>query len=130
MGTTKSDLVGRKYGFRSGLEEKVAEQLENAKVAFHYETYKIDYQVVESRTYKPDFILPNGVIVETKGRFVASDRKKHLLVKKQHPFLDIRFVFSNSSQKISKLSKTSYADWCNKHGYLYADKLIPEEWLL
>lgn len=130
MGTTKSDLIGRKYGFRSGLEEKVAEQLENAKVAFHYETYKIDYQVVESRTYKPDFILPNGVIVETKGRFVASDRKKHLLVKKQHPFLDIRFVFSNSSQKISKLSKTSYADWCNKHGYLYADKLIPEEWLL
>jgi len=130
MATPDNDLVGRKYGFRSGLEEKVAEQLEKASIRYHYETYKIEYQVVESRKYTPDFLLPNGIIVETKGRFVASDRKKHLLVKKQHPFLDIRFVFSNSSQKISKTSKTSYADWCNKHGFIFADKLIPEEWLL
>lgn len=67
--------------------------------------------------------------METKGRFTATDRKKHLLVKAQRPDLDIRFVFSNSRAKLNKGSKTTYADWCNKHGFLYADKLIPTEWL-
>ena len=64
----------------------------------------------------------------TKGRFVLEDRKKHLLVKQQHPELDIRFVFSNSKNKINKKSKTTYADWCEKNGFKYADKVIPDEW--
>jgi hypothetical protein len=79
--------------------------------------------------YTPDFVLPNGIIVETKGRFVVADRQKHLFVKAQHPELDIRFVFSNSKAKISKTSKTTYADWCTQHGFKYADKEIPNEWL-
>ena len=52
-----------------------------------------------------------------------------ILVKQQHPELDIRFVFSNSRQKISKQSKTTYGMWCEKHGFLYADKTVPQEWL-
>jgi len=118
-----------KYGYRSGLEDRISEQLKSLSVPFKYEEFKIKYEVNEVRTYTPDFELPNGIIVESKGRFVAADRKKHLLVRKQNPFLDIRFVFSNSKAKISKGSKTSYADWCDKHGFLYADKLIPEEWI-
>ena len=81
-----------------------------------------------NHTYTPDFQLPNGIIIETKGRFVASDRKKHLLVKKQHPELDIRFIFQNAKGRINKGSKTTYADWCVKNGFLYADKEIPYEW--
>jgi len=38
-------------------------------------------------------------------------------------------VFSNSKAKINKGSKTSYGDWCNQHGFIYADKEIPEGWL-
>ena len=120
---------GRKYGYRSGLEDRISEQLKSLSVLFKYEEFKIKYEVNETRTYTPDFELPNGVIIESKGRFVAADRKKHLLVKKQHPELDIRFVFSNSRAKITKGSKTSYGDWCEKHGFMYADKLIPEEWV-
>ena len=71
----------------------------------------------------------NGIIVETKGRFVPADRRKHLKVKEQYPKLDIRFVFTNSKTKINKGSKTSYSDWCKRHGFLYADKVIPESWL-
>jgi hypothetical protein len=127
--TTTAKQRGLKYGYRSGLEESVAEQLENAGMPYFYETTKIEYDVKETRKYTPDFILPNGIIVETKGRFVAADRKKHLLIKSQHPFIDIRFVFSNSKQKISKGSKTTYADWCDKFGFKYADKQIPEDWL-
>jgi len=120
---------GRKHGYRSGLEDRISEQLTSASVSFKYEEFKIKYEVHETRTYTPDFELPNGIIIESKGRFMPADRKKHLLVKKQHPELDIRFVFSNSRAKITKGSKTSYGDWCEKHGFMYADKLIPEEWL-
>lgn len=58
-----------------------------------------------------------------------ADRQKHLLVQEQYPELDIRFIFSNPNAKIRKGSKTSYADWCNKHGFLFAQKSIPKEWL-
>ena len=90
---------------------------------------KLLNKVNETRKYTPDFRLPNGIIVETKGRFISDDRKKHLLVQQQHPDLDIRFVFSNSKAKLNKGAKSTYADWCIKHGFLYADKTIPEEWL-
>jgi hypothetical protein len=122
-------MIGKKYGFRSGLEEKVGEQLKKLYGSVEYETEKIKYTINEVRTYTPDFKLPNGIIIETKGRFTPDDRKKHLLIKEQYPDLDIRFVFSNSNNKIRKGSKTSYADWCSKNGFLYTDKLIPEEWL-
>jgi hypothetical protein len=98
-------------------------------VKVEYETTKIKYVIPESlHTYTVDFVLPNGIMVETKGRFVAEDRKKHLLIQKQHPELDIRFVFQNSKVKINKGSKTSYADWCNKNGFTFVDKEVPEEW--
>ena len=133
VGTLQKVRVNRaakKLGYRSGLEDKVAKQLELQGVKVEYETTKIKYVVPESlHTYTPDFVLPNGIIVETKGRFVVADRKKHLLVQQQYPDLDIRFVFSNSKTKISKGSKTSYADWCNKNGFTFADKEVPEQWL-
>lgn len=127
----KSNLgTAKKLGFRSGFEGRISKQLEEEGVKVEYETTKIKYSVPESKhTYTADFLLPNGIIVETKGRFVTADRKKHLLIKEQHPNLDIRFVFQNSKNKISKGSKTSYADWCEKHGFLYSDKEIPKEWL-
>lgn len=128
--TTRTSDVGLREGYRSGLEETLGLQLERAGVPFTFETEKIAYEKPASKhKYTPDFILPNGIIIESKGRFVTADRQKHLLVKKQHPDKDIRFVFSNSRQKISKGSKTSYADWCEKYGFKYADKVIPQAWL-
>jgi hypothetical protein len=122
--------AGLKYGYRSGLEKRIQEQLNSLSVDYEYEKLKIEYEVHEVRKYTPDFvILSNGIIVESKGRFVLEDRKKHLLIQKQRPDLDVRFVFSNSRAKIRKGSKTSYGDWCNKNEFLYADKLIPEGWL-
>lgn len=118
-----------KHGYRSGLEDKVAEQLKESGLKVEYEKLKIRYKVEEERTYTPDFQLPNGIIIETKGRFVLADRMKHLRIKEQHPRLDIRFVFSNPYAKIRKGSKTTYADWCDKHKFKWACKLIPEEWM-
>lgn len=121
----------RKVGaFRSGLEDKVAKQLEAKGIKAEYEMWKIPYVVPASNhTYRPDFILPNGIIVETKGLWEADDRKKHLLIREQYPELDIRLVFSSSRTKIYKGSPTSYGEFCEKKGIPFADKLIPTEWL-
>ena len=124
-----SKWVAKKYGFKSGLEENISQQIEGRGIEVKYESEEVNYIIPASEhIYHPDFKLPNGIIVETKGRFVLADRKKHLLVKQQHPELDIRFVFSNSKNKINKKSKTTYADWCEKNGFKYADKVIPDEW--
>lgn len=116
--------------YRSGLEEAVAEQLRQAGVAAAYEEEKIPYVTPATpHKYTPDFRLPNGIYIETKGRFETADRKKHLLIKDQHPHLDIRFVFTRSKTPISKGSKTTYAMWCEKNGFQYADRWIPDAWL-
>ncbi|WP_207221204.1 hypothetical protein [Pseudoduganella lutea] len=125
-----SRQVALKYGFRSGLEEKIAGNLTLKGVGYTYEEQKIQYITpAKPHTYTPDFVLENGIIVESKGRFETADRQKHLLVKSQHPHLDIRFVFSNSKAKINKRSTTTYADWCAKNGFIFADKDIPDAWL-
>ena len=57
-----------------------------------------------------------------------ANRDARPLVQKQHPELDIRFVFASSKRRLSKVSKTTYAEWCEKYNFLYADKKIPEQW--
>lgn len=128
--------------YRSGLEEKNAKYLEELGVPFTFETLRIPYTVpATNHKYTPDFIVTTKtgktIIVETKGIWAYSDRLKHLLIREQHPELDIRFVFDRSKSKISKKSTTTYADICEGLGrgkfkgitWQYADKRIPEEWL-
>jgi len=119
-----------KNGYRSGLEERIARELEQEGVSYEFEPLKIPYvPPAKQRTYTPDFILPNGLIIETKGRFITADRQKHKFIKDQYPELDIRFLFQRADQKITKGSKTSYADWCNKYGFKWAEGSIPKAWL-
>ena len=116
-------------GYRSGLEEAMAENLKERGIVFTYEEEKIKWLDSKVRTYTPDFVVSNGIIIETKGRFVSADRRKHKEIKKQYPDLDIRFVFSNSRAKLYKGAKGTYGNWCDEHGFLYSDRFIPEEWL-
>ena len=119
-----------KAGYRSGLEEQTAKALKKKKIKFSYELLKIKWEDFKIRTYTPDFQLPNGIIIETKGRFTAADRRKHLEIQRQYfSAYDIRFVFSNSRAKLYKGAKSSYGDWCKKNNFLYADKEIPQEWI-
>lgn len=121
-----------KDNYRSGFESKGAAFLAENGIPFEYETYKITYTVPEKRkTYNPDFMLPNGIILEYKGKLDRDVREKMALAIEQNPDLDIRFVFMRDN-KIAKNSKTRYSDWCKKRGIRYAiseDGHIPEEWL-
>lgn len=82
-----------------------------------YEALKIEWEDLRYRTYTPDFLLDNGIIIETKGFFDAEDRRKHIEINKQHPELDIRFVFTSTYSRIYKGSKTTYGDWCTQQGF-------------
>ena len=48
--------------FRSGLEKDVANLLTELGVTYEYESTKIAYQI--SHNYCPDFVLPNGTVLE------------------------------------------------------------------
>jgi hypothetical protein len=124
---------GLANGYRSGLEDKIAAQLRSVNLNWAYEETRICFtQPAKNRRYTPDFEIEGkkcAILIETKGRFTLADRQKHIMIKEQHPDLDIRFVFQNSRARISKGSKTRYSDWCEKNGFKYADKLIPLEWI-
>jgi hypothetical protein len=120
----------RPDGFRSGLEARIAKEMKLVGVVGEYEKHRLKFSTKpEARTYTPDFRLPNGIFIETKGRFMASDRKKHLLVRECCPNIEVRFVFQNAKARLSKRSKTTYADWCDKNGFKWAHLSVPREWL-
>jgi hypothetical protein len=120
----------RAAGYRSGLEESEGKRFAAAGVEAEYEPFRIPYvKPAKDHHYTPDWVLPNGIIVETKGMFTTEDRTKHRLIREQYPDLDIRFVFSNPNSRIGKKSKTSYADWCDRLGVKWAAKTTPQEWI-
>lgn len=122
--------AGLRHGFRSGLEEKNAQLLKAKGVEVKFEETRIPYVVPQTdRKYTPDFELPNGIFIETKGKFEPSDRAKHVLIQEQWPDLDIRFVFQRPHDPIRKGSKTTYAMWCDKHGFKWGCRVIPDHWL-
>ena len=112
--------------FRSRFEEEIYEAVERNGFKVEYETLKVPYTI--KWNYCPDFILPNGIIVEAKGYFDTRAQVKMKAVKRDNPHLDIRFVFMNSRNKLNKRSKMTYADWCEKYGFPYADYHIPLKW--
>jgi hypothetical protein len=114
---------------RSGFEDLVAANLKALGVPFDYEEKKISY--VKEHSYIVDFDLKNGIIIESKGWFMPKDRKKHLDIKKQHPDLDIRFIFQRDN-KLNRKTETRYSDWCKKHGFKYVVSLkgeVPKDWI-
>jgi hypothetical protein len=122
------DATMKRLRFRSRFELQLAKGLADNKVKFEYESKKFLY-VPKPRTYTPDFYLvESDIYIEAKGHLDKADRVKMALVKQQHKDLDIRFVFMNARNKIYKGSKTTYADWCLKHDFRWAEKSIPVEW--
>jgi len=131
VSNSKARKAALKYGYRSGLEKDCAAYLRKHKVKFTYEEEKIKWDDSKLRTYTPDFVLENGIIIETKGRFTTADRRKHKEIKKQYgDEYDIRFLFSNPNARLYKGSSGTYASWCKSNGFLF-DKgpQVPKEWI-
>ena len=115
--------------FRSKLEERVATLRMTLGISYEYESTKIPYTI--QHNYNPDFLLPNNIHLETKGYWDAKDRRKILAVKKADPSIDLRMVFQAPYNKISKQSKTTYAQWCERHDIPWTHfHDIPLDWLI
>lgn len=128
--------------FRSQFEYSVAQQILNKGTTFEYETYEYQYwiktrgecaccgsrDIWEEHWYNPDFLLPNGIWLEAKGKWTPKDREKHKAMQRDHPDVDVRFVFMRNN-KIHKNSNTRYSDYCDKHGMKWCVGSIPREWL-
>lgn len=118
--------TGKEPRFRSGLEEKIWMAAKRSRKTLTFEPYFVPYVIKGS--YLPDFILPNGIIVEAKGYLDAAACRKMVAVKASNPHLDIRFVFQNANGKRNKRSKLKYWEWAEKHGFQWAEGTIPLEW--
>jgi hypothetical protein len=124
-----------KYGYKSGLEHTVADFIKTTEYPLKYETDTLNYIVPERKAkYTPDFVFDKRdgttMYIETKGRWTSADRLKMKHVLASNPGLDIRMVFQNPTQKISKASNTTYEAYANKLGIKHvAKKSIPTEWL-
>ena len=97
-----------------------------------YEQDKLEYTIPASKhKYLTDFTLKPKVYIEVKGRLLPSERKKYLLVRDQHPEIELKFFFDKSTNKIYKGSETTYADWCEQNKFEWTDlkKGLPPDWL-
>lgn len=116
--------------YRSNSEAGFATYLRNHKIKFKYEPYKLKYAITLYRKYLPDFVFKDGaIIVEFKGWFTASDRKKMLAVRDANPEIDIRLVFEKDNY-LSKHKKGRYSDWAKENGFKYHVGIsLPKEWV-
>lgn len=126
----KQPPLWKQLGFRSSLEHSVAINLEERGHTYDFEPEKIEYSYTETKKYIPDFAVDDLPFrLEVKGWLTPEDRKKMLRVRDSNPDIDIRFVFDKAQNKIRKGSKTTYASWCDKHGFKWCEKVVPDEWL-
>lgn len=112
--------------FKSRFEEYIWELCVKYNNPVEYEPIRLSY--ILEKTYTPDFRLKNGIIIEAKGRFDADMRRKMLAVKRKHPHLDIRFVFQNAQNKLSRSAKMRYWEWSELHNFKWSEGSIPPAW--
>lgn len=114
------DGNGKIIKVRSKLEIKISDILNECTKDWQYEVTKIPYTIPESsHNYTVDFTLPNGILLEGKGYLSDHrERYKYVLLKEQHPDLDLRFVFDNIN-KLCGGTKMTHGAWAEKYGFKY-----------
>ena len=121
-----SDLPKYKSQFEVDIAKVLGDRAE-------YEPDKLKFiQPAKNRNYCPDFKIADNIYIEAKGRFTFQDMDKMLWVKEQHPDKQFYLLFMNAKSKIRKGSPTTYGEWAEKKGFIWADwktQRIPESWL-
>ena len=112
--------------FRSKFEEDIYKAAKRSRKRIEFEPFFLSYVIKGS--YLPDFVLPNGIIVEAKGYLDAAACRKMKAVKASNPHLDIRFVFQNANGKRNRRAKLKNWEWAEKHGFQWAEGTIPLDW--
>lgn len=122
-------MTGKRPKFRSKFEKAIYEHAQEHQRPIEYEPTCPAVHYTAPARYIPDFRLPNGILVESKGYLSARDRRKMLLVNRANPELDIRFVFQRANNRLTKSHNSmTYWQWAEKHGFKWDEGTIPEEW--
>lgn len=142
----KARPKGKRAGVhhRSGFEAAIRKDLDARDIAYEYEAKSFGLHVpspnhycehctsgkISRRVrYTPDFLFPNGVVVEAKGKFTARDRKIALAMTQQFAGWPYRMMFQRDN-KLSPKSSTRYSDWCRSYGIVYTiGTVVPRGWL-
>lgn len=115
--------------FRSKFEKELYNNARKRKKDLDYEPSSPVVTYTVSNRYIPDFVLPNGIIVEAKGYFKPKDRAKMLNVARNNPDLDIRFVFQRANNRLTKSPNSMmYWQWAEKHRFEWSEGYIPDSW--
>ena len=141
----KKKFVGLKIGkktTKNPFETSTYAKLLESNMDVAYETDKLPY--VTEHNYVPDFKVGrktrgNGFsffYIETKGNgrsWTPQVRAKMLAVKDQWPELDIRLLFYTDGEFGTRRkdgSRQRQSEWATKHGFPFAIREIPKEWLI
>jgi len=107
--------------FRSEFEKDVAKQLQ--PFGFTYESCQVPYRI--ERKYTPDFVYENGgttYYIECKGYFRAGDTQKYRSISNcLGSNQKLIFVLMKPNQKVSKSTRNTMAQWCDKNNILWYD---------
>lgn len=118
---------------RSRYERDIVQHAIDLELPYEYEPITLGYQssivkgactacgaagraVVQRRTYTPDLVLPNGIVVEIKGKFDASKRNLMRQLVRCNPDVDIRFIFMRDNRFGAAKNRKRYSDWARALG--------------
>lgn len=91
--------TGQKIWLRSTYEFIYCKWLDANNIKYKYE--EITFTLLNGETYRPDFLLEDGTIVEVKGKFYTNRRYKVDMLKEQYP--DIKIVVVDEIESYTKL---------------------------
>jgi len=111
---------------RSQLEADVEQALINQGYSPQYEPERFPY--VLHKKYTPDFKI-GSVYVEVKGWWPPAERSKFLAVILSNPGLPIFVALQRPNLTLSKRSRTTYSQWCVKHGIAWSPIPIPPSFM-
>ena len=116
----KSKKKGRKSNvqFKSGLERRFAELLLKHGVKAEYESKRFEF--VRMAHYTPDWRVNDSLFIETKGYFSPRNRGDLLSFREQHPNVEIFLVFAEPRNRLTSKSRTTYAEWADRHNFRWS----------
>ena len=118
----------RRGKYKSRLELLFATLAFRQGLPFEYEPERFPY--VRPSHYIPDWRIAKNVYIETKGYLAPSNRQNLIAFKEQNPKIRILLLFANAENKLNARSKTTYAQWAEKHEFEWFDirKGLPTHW--
>ncbi len=114
--------------FRSRFEKRVFDKLPRGTL---HEPEKFKFSIQEpgyrcrgcgskdterTTSYTPDFLLPNGTWIESKGRLTSANRRRLVAFKAAFPDVKLRIVFM-ADNLLYKGAKSRYGEWAKKAGF-------------